>query len=94
MFKMKIFQSYDYGCKKQNLLANGQEEPIDYLGKYDLIDIDMHLFISLNDDLIKADDILEHYHALKRHRPDLAHLKIYEGYSHIDFTYQSHHALT
>ncbi len=54
----------------------------------------MHLFISLNDDLIKADDILEHYHALKRHRPDLAHLKIYEGYSHIDFTYQSHHALT
>jgi hypothetical protein len=30
---------------------------------------------------------------LKKHHPNLAHLKVFEGFSHIDFTYGSHHAL-
>lgn len=48
----------------------------------------------MNDVLIRADDIIEHYHTLKRHHPKLAFVKVFEGFSHIDFTYGSHHALS
>ena len=47
----------------------------------------------MNDTLIRADDILEHYHTLKKHHKDLAYMKLFEGFSHVDFTYQSHHLM-
>jgi hypothetical protein len=48
----------------------------------------------MNDMLIRADDIIEHFNTLKQHHPDLARVKLFEGFSHIDFTYGSHHTLT
>ena len=48
----------------------------------------------MNDVLIRADDIIEHYNTLKKHHPHLAYVKLFEGFSHIDFTYGSHHALS
>eukprot|EP00347_Sterkiella_histriomuscorum_P006181 403353751 len=87
------FQAFDYGNKEKNLKVYGSATPLNYLDHYHLIDIDIHYFISMNDFLIRADDIIEHYNTLKKHSPKLAHLKVFEGYSHIDFTYQSHHAM-
>lgn len=60
---------------------------------YHLIDIPIHYFISMNDVLIRADDIIEHYNTLKKHNKNLAFIKVFEGFSHIDFTYTSHHAM-
>jgi hypothetical protein len=48
----------------------------------------------MNDVLIRADDIIEHYNTLKLHHPHLAYVKLFEGFSHIDFTYGSHQTLT
>ncbi|CDW77487.1 ab-hydrolase associated lipase region containing protein [Stylonychia lemnae] len=93
LYKENKFQAYNYRDKKKNQLAYGSDKPLNYLENYHLIDIDIHYFISMNDFLIRADDIIEHYNALKHHSPELAHLKVFEGYSHIDFTYQSHHSM-
>jgi hypothetical protein len=43
--------------------------------------------------LIRADDILEHYNTLRKHHKELAYIKVFEGFSHIDFTYMSHHSM-
>ncbi len=59
-----------------------------------MIDIPINFFISMNDVLIRADDIIEHFNTLKQHHPELARVKLFEGFSHIDFTYGSHHTLT
>lgn len=91
LYRAKKFQAYDYKDKKKNMEAYGSERPLNYLENYHLIDIDIHYFISMNDFLIRADDIIEHYNVLKRYQPHLAHLKLFEGYSHIDFNYLSHH---
>lgn len=58
-----------------------------------MIDIPIHYFASMNDVLIRADDIVEHYNALKKHNKNLAFIKVFEGFSHIDFTYTSHHGM-
>lgn len=47
----------------------------------------------MNDTLIRADDIVEHYNVLSKHHPELAYIRVFEGFSHVDFTYQSHHAM-
>lgn len=65
----------------------GSEKPFSYQDHYGLVDIPIHYFISLNDDLIRADDVLEHYNILKGHNPDLARVKVFKGFSHVDFTY-------
>jgi hypothetical protein len=80
-----------YYRKKKNLEIHGQEKPQDYIENYGLIDIPINFFISMNDILIMADDIISHYNALKSYHPELAFAKIYEGFSHIDFTNGSHH---
>ena len=59
-----------------------------------MIDIPINFFISMNDVLIRADDIIEHFNVLKKHHPELARVKLFEGFSHIDFTYGSHHTLS
>ena len=68
--------------------------PLNYLDNYHLIDIPIKFFISMNDVLIRADDIIEQYKTLKGHNPELAEVKVFEGFSHIDFTYGSHHSLS
>lgn len=93
IWKTGKFVAFDYG-KKKNLHLYGTEKQLDYIEHYDLIDIPIDFFISMNDILIRADDIIGHYNALKKHHPELAFVKIYEGFSHIDFTYGSHHSLT
>ena len=49
----------------------------------------------MNDSLIKPIDVIKHYEAIERHHPgkNLIDLKVFEGFSHIDFTYVSHHIL-
>ena len=37
--------------------------------------------------MIRADDVLEHYNILKKHSPELARVKVFKGFSHVDFTY-------
>ena len=37
--------------------------------------------------MIRADDILEHYKLLKEHDAKLASVKVFQGFSHSDFTY-------
>lgn len=91
LYREQKFQAFNFGSKEKNLAAYGTEQPLNYLENYHLIDIDVNYFISMNDFLIRADDIIEHYNTLKKHHQDKAHLKVFEGYSHIDFTYQSHH---
>ena len=86
------FQAFDYG-RKRNVVEYGTEKPLNYLDHYHLIDIPIHFFISINDTLIRADDIVEHYHTLKRHHRNLAYMKLFEGFSHVDFTYKSHHLM-
>eukprot|EP00347_Sterkiella_histriomuscorum_P015983 403354949 len=91
-WKTDKFQAFDYGRKK-NIAVYGTEKPLNYLDHYHLIDIPIYFFISMNDTLIRADDIVEHYHTLKKHHRSLAHMKLFEGFSHVDFTYQSHHIM-
>lgn len=93
IWKTGQFLAYDYGRKK-NIERYGTVKPLNYIDHYHLIDIPINFFISMNDILIRADDIIGHYTALKTHHPDLAYVKLYEGFSHIDFTYGSHHTLT
>ena len=76
-----------------NLKVYGSEKPFSYQKNYDKVDIPIHYFISLNDDLIRADDVLEHYNMLKRHNPELARVKVFKGFSHVDFTYGYSEAL-
>lgn len=49
--------------------------------------------ISLDDGLIRADDIIVQYVKLNKCNPSLAFLKVYKGLSHIDFTYQAQKVL-
>ena len=65
----------------------GTEKPFSYQKNYGLVDIPIHFFISLDDALIRADDVLEHYNILKSHKPELARVKVFKGFSHVDFTY-------
>ena len=92
VWKNASFQAFDYGPEK-NLELYGTEWPLDYMAHYHLIDIPIHFFISMNDVLIRADDILEQYNTLRSLRPDLAFVKVFEGFSHLDFTYASHHSM-
>ena len=75
-WKTDKFQSFDYGAKK-NMAVYGTPKPFNYLDHYHLIDIPIEFFISMNDTLIRADDILMHYTTLKRHHKDLARMKLF-----------------
>jgi len=65
LYRERKFQAFNYRDVNKNKKAYGQDKPINYLENYDLIDIDIHYFISMNDYLIRADDIIEHYNTLK-----------------------------
>jgi hypothetical protein len=65
----------------------GQENPLSYGDNYDLITIPITFFISMDDKLIRADDVLRHYETLKTARPDLARMKVFSGVGHVDFNY-------
>jgi hypothetical protein len=70
-----------------------RQEVIDYLKHFDKIDIPITYFISTEDNLCRADCIMYQFEALHKHNPSLAHVKLFEGYSHIDFTYLIHHTM-
>ena len=59
-----------------------------------MIDIPVTFYISLEDKLCRPDDIILQYQALRDCNKKLAHVKIFEGYNHIDFTYLNHHSMT
>ena len=71
----------------------GSERPFSYQKHYSAVDIPIHYFISLNDDLIRADDVLEHYNLLKKDKPELARVKVFKGFSHADWTWGYNSAL-
>ena len=64
IYRTGKFQAYDYGRKK-NIDQYGTETPLNYLEHYHLIDVPINFFISMNDVLIRADDIIEHYNTLR-----------------------------
>ena len=72
----------------------GNDKPFSYQDHYGTIDIPVHYFISLHDRLIRADDVLEHYNVLKKHKPELAHVKVFKGFGHNDFTYGQHESMS
>lgn len=45
------------------------------------------------DALIKPTDVIKHYKKLLETGNEKVRLKVFEGFSHIDFTYASHHVL-
>ena len=68
----------------------GTEKPFSYGDNFEKIDIPIHYFISMQDQLIRADDVLIHYQRLKKHHPELAKVKVFEGYGHTEFAYVAH----
>jgi hypothetical protein len=71
----------------------GSAKPLNYLENFNLIDIPIHYFISIDDAIISADNIIKQYETLKECHPELAFVKVFKGFSHIDFTYMSHPAM-
>jgi len=71
----------------------GTEKPYSYQDNYHTIDIPIHYFISMNDALIRADDVLEHFKTLKASKPELARVKVFEGFGHNDYTYGTHQSM-
>lgn len=66
----------------------GTTKPFNYGDNYDIIDIPITYFISMDDFLIRADDVLRHYEALRRKNPKLAFVKVFKGLGHCDFNYK------
>jgi hypothetical protein len=81
------YTSWDFGSTDKNTEILNQATPIDYLQNFGLIDIPIHYFISTGDHLCRPDDVMVQYLKLRELHPELAHLRVFEGYSHIDFTY-------
>lgn len=53
----------------------------------------MDIFISMKDSLIKPQDVIKHCILLNKHHPKIANVKLFEGFSHIDFIHANHHIL-
>lgn len=58
-----------------------------------MIDIPITYFASLQDHLCRPDDIAVQYFTLQKVHPELAHIKVFSGYNHIDFTYMINHTM-
>ena len=71
----------------------GDARPYNYGENYDKIDIPILFFISMQDYLMRADDVIKHYEALKQHHSKLASVKVFDGLGHCDFNYRHHDAL-
>mmetsp|Transcript_24675 Transcript_24675/g.38381 ORF Transcript_24675/g.38381 Transcript_24675/m.38381 type:complete len:176 (+) Transcript_24675:1959-2486(+) len=91
-FLRQEFCSYDWGPEK-NLKVLGQKEPINVMANFDLIDIPICYYLSLEDNLCRPDDVMVQYVALREAKKELASVKVFDGYSHIDFTYLNHHSM-
>lgn len=68
----------------------GTTDPPSYSDDYKLIQIPITFFISMDDRLIRADDVLRHFETLQKVRPDLAKMKVFSGIGHCDFNYLQH----
>ena len=60
---------------------------------FDLIDVPIQYFISLEDNLVRPDDALIGYLKLREINPAITKVKLFDGFSHIDFTYLNHHTM-
>ena len=89
---LQKFCSFDFG-KSVNKELFCQSGPLDYLSLFKHIDIPITYYISLQDNLCRPDDIMIQYNRLRSLSPSLAHVKLFDGYSHIDFTYLNHHSM-
>ena len=73
-----------------NMKVYGKIHPPSYAEDYNLIKIPITYFISMDDKLIRADDVLRHYETLKSVSPELAKMKVFSGIGHCDFNYLQH----
>lgn len=62
---------------------------VNYLDHFDKIDIPITIFMSVDDNLVRADGSLITFKALYNERPDLADIKVFKGLNHIEFNYMS-----
>jgi pimeloyl-ACP methyl ester carboxylesterase len=65
----------------------GSTKPFQYQDHFDKITIPITYYISMDDRLIRADDVLKHFETLNAVRPDLARMKVFSGIGHCDFNY-------
>jgi len=71
----------------------GHKVPLKYTDYYNLIDIPVHFFTSTEDKVVLSADVEDHYKVLKDLKPDLAHLKVFEGISHVDMVCFTNHIM-
>ena len=62
-------------------------DQINYLDHFDKIDVPITFFMSVDDNLVRADGSLIHFEALYKNNPKLADVKLLKGYNHIEFNY-------
>lgn len=74
-------------------MIDGTPQVLDYMEHFDKITVPITWFISTADNLCRPECIMLQFEALYRENPKLAHIKLFEGLSHIDFTYLSHHSM-
>lgn len=86
IYKAQRFQAYDYGGE-ENMRVYGAPVPPEYLSRYHLFDIPVHVVAGLGDRLIGPVNVLRHYNALNRQNPRVAFMHSFEGCGHIDFNY-------
>eukprot|EP01104_Vermistella_antarctica_P012043 TRINITY_DN3420_c0_g1_i1.p1 TRINITY_DN3420_c0_g1~~TRINITY_DN3420_c0_g1_i1.p1 ORF type:complete len:672 (+),score=107.56 TRINITY_DN3420_c0_g1_i1:355-2370(+) len=84
-WRAKKFQAFDYG-RDRNLKEYGQAKPLDFHTRFHLIDVPVHFVFGLEDSLIGPANVMRHFEALQRYRPDLAHLRAVPKAGHLDFT--------
>jgi len=89
LYQSEKFQAFDYG-EAMNQRMYGTAEPYAYQDHFDLIGIPITLFISMDDRLIRADDVLRFHETLKAAHPTLARMKVFSGIGHCDFNYLQH----
>jgi hypothetical protein len=89
LYQSQKFQAFDHG-KEVNLKMYGTIKPPSYADDYNLIQIPITFFVSMDDKLIRADDVLRHFDTLRSVSPHLAKMKVFSGIGHCDFNYLQH----
>jgi hypothetical protein len=87
IYSSRSFRAYDHGSAEANVAAYGTAEPPDVLAGFEHISVPCHFLVGLRDNLIAPANVLAQYERLRSVRPALAHLKVFPGLGHVDFTY-------
>ena len=88
IYTAQRFQAYDYG-PDENMRVYGSPSPPEYLSRYHLFDVPVHVVAGLDDHLIGPVNVLRHYNALHKQNPRVAFMHSFEGIGHIDFNYST-----